>query len=217
MAAGKIAMIRSRTRILIGVVALAGGLGLVAWSLWPAYKARRLVRQLAKAPYYRMARYEAQLLRMGRSAVGALEEGAAHERMLTRRACVWLLGEARDPAGVEALIRALADPEWTVRGRAAEALGKIQSPRAAPHLVAVLGDPERQVRAHAATALGWLRHRAAVPALTARLEDDDPFVRYDALWALGRIDPAGARAHARRLRTDPNARVRGMAARVAAE
>jgi HEAT repeat protein/cytochrome c554/c'-like protein/doubled CXXCH motif protein len=58
-----------------------------------------------------------------------------------------------DPATVNALIGAAADPEGMVRIAAIRALGLIDERRLAPVLISHLGDPSRVVRARAAEAL----------------------------------------------------------------
>jgi len=106
---------------------------------------------------------------------------------LCQEACPWN-GEARDPAGAEALaphlpsLLALDEPGFRARfgktavarakrrgllRNAAVALGNSGNPDAVPALAAVLADPEPLVRGHAAWALGCLGGAAARRALEA--------------------------------------------------
>jgi len=64
-----------------------------------------------------------------------------------------LLGELRDAAAVQALIAALRNPNYLVRGLAAQNLGEIGEPRAVPALIKTLDDPQAQVAALAYVAL----------------------------------------------------------------
>jgi HEAT repeat protein len=69
------------------------------------------------------------------------------------------LGFTKDPRATKALIKALKDPEFEVRLRAAEGLGRIRSKESIKPLIDAVGDKERRVREAAADALqlitGW--------------------------------------------------------------
>jgi HEAT repeat protein len=84
-----------------------------------------------------------------------------------------LLGAVRARGVSQALVRALADPEWTVRRAAAKALGKLGDEACVPPLGEVLGRTreETEVRVAAACSLVSLGDRSAVDFLltTARL------------------------------------------------
>ena len=101
---------------------------------------------------------------------------------LCQEACPWN-GEARDPAGAEALaphlpsLLALDEPGFRARfGKTAVARAK-----------------RRGLLRNAAVALGNSGNPDAVPALAAVLADPEPLVRGHAAWALGRLGGATAR------------------------
>lgn len=95
-------------------------------------------------------------------------------------------------AALAGLLARLEDPDWAVRGCAAEALGRIGDARAVTGLLARLEDPDWAVRGRAAEALGHVGDVGAVAGLLARLEDEEPSVRRRATEALGRVDGVGA-------------------------
>ena len=88
------------------------------------------------------------------------------------------------PPAVGALAAALADGDWVVRYRAAEALGKIRDARAVTALIRALGDERDHVRYMAAKGLGNLGERRAIGPLIGVLADENPFVRRAAREAL---------------------------------
>src|SRR5882724_4454719 len=101
---------------------------------------------------------------------------------LCQEACPWN-GEARDPAGAEALaphlpsLLALDEPGFRARfGKTAVARAK-----------------RRGLLRNAAVALGNSGNPDAVPALAGVLADPEPLVRGHAAWALGRLGGASAR------------------------
>ena len=67
-----------------------------------------------------------------------------------------LMGDAALPA----FVQGLADPDWMVRGVAAEALGEMGSTSAIDHLVAALADPQAEVRRAVAWALAQVGKQA---------------------------------------------------------
>jgi HEAT repeat protein len=87
-----------------------------------------------------------------------------------------------------ALIGVLADGNWVVRYRAAEALGGIRDSRSVTALIHCLCDGQDHVRYIAAKGLGKLGDGRAEGPLTVALSDENPFVRRaarDALAVLG--------------------------------
>jgi HEAT repeat protein len=146
------------------------------------------------------------------------------------------------PAAVDALVRALEDPDAAVRDRAARALGDRRDPGAIPALAAAvvggkggrgavwaltqfdgrslvaplaaaLRDPDPTARALAAGKLAELGDPAIVPALVAALDDQDDHVREEVARALGRLgDPAALDPLLGALRKDRGAHVREEAA-----
>jgi HEAT repeat protein len=100
--------------------------------------------------------------------------------------------------GVEAkaalpyLTDVLADADWQVRRRAAEALGAIGDRAAVDPLVEVLSDRDEEwsIRTAAARSLGRLGDARAVEALATVLNDMNAHVRHMAVVALGQIGTA---------------------------
>jgi HEAT repeat protein len=88
------------------------------------------------------------------------------------------------------LVRALQDPAWRTRYRAAEALGLIGDRRAVRPLVRALADEKDHVRYMAAKALGQIADPASRETLLPLLSDINPPVRKAAALALGRIGGA---------------------------
>jgi aminopeptidase N len=109
------------------------------------------------------------------------------DRVLAARA----LGDLPDPAGVAALVAALADdPFWGVRAAAARALGKTRRADARDALVEAFAVPHPRVRRAVAAALGeFIGDDVAGRVLADRLRAGDPsyFVEAEAAAALGRI------------------------------
>lgn len=126
--------------------------------------------------------------------------------------------QPRSPRVVEALIRALGDPDDHVRVAAGVALATegVRAPSAIPGLIDALQDSlHPHTREHAAQILGAFGPSAhpAVPALTLALADSSDGVRSDAAAALGQIGPAAASATQAlvRLAADPRPTVRRSA------
>src|SRR5689334_5614891 len=124
-----------------------------------------------------------------------------------------LMGDAALPAFTEALV----DPDWMVRGVAAEALGEMGSTSAIDHLIASLADPQAEVRRAAAWALAQIGRQAltaqrVVAALFAVLESTDPLVREAAITALGPLKHADVPNALLWALGDPDAPVREAAA-----
>jgi HEAT repeat protein len=98
-----------------------------------------------------------------------------------------LLGRMGDLAFGE-LIRALSDPDSTIRRFAAFALGETKDRNAVGPLVhTLLTDKESLVRWKAAIALGQIGDASAVGALVQVLEDEDAVLRSDAEESLGKM------------------------------
>jgi HEAT repeat protein len=118
---------------------------------------------------------------------------ALAESAHTRQLLADLLGFQAAPAGVEALIAALSDPEGRVRSSAADALGKVflahpelpEREAAGAALLARAGiEPAVTTRTVLLTALGTTRYEPALEALRAALDDPDERIRSSATWAL---------------------------------
>lgn len=95
------------------------------------------------------------------------------EDIFLRRACVFYLGERKDPRAVSTLLGALQDEDWFIRRNAAVALGKIGDPRAIEPLIAALGDEKLVVRAEAAVALTEMAGTEAEAAVERFSEEID--------------------------------------------
>jgi HEAT repeat protein len=169
--------------------------------------------------------------------------GLHHRRWWIRADAARALGLVRDPSAVEGLIGALDDPHEEVRAAAVDALGRLADPRAVPALLARLPDESRHqrtrlvealrtqgpsivpalldyVRSHpndtalAIDVLGMSGATGALSELLAWTGHPDTPVRIAALRAIGSIG-LDDRSYYYALRglEDPDADVRGMAAR----
>lgn len=164
-------------------------------------------------------------------------------RWWVRAGAVRALGLARDPDALPLLAGALDDPHEEVRAAAVDALGWLADPRAIPALLARLSDQSRHQRARMVEAIcrmgrsvapELLRHVAGHPADTAVAIDvlgmtgatgaldrllawtgaTEAQVRIAALRAIGSIGlDDRSFYYALRALDDPDAGVRGMAAR----
>ena len=102
------------------------------------------------------------------------------------RQCAALgLRQRPDPAAVEALIRALDDPDPLVRRLAGEALSATGS-EAVPSLLKVMESGAQPARLEAARALGVIGDVRAIPALFAAL-DGSALLEYWASQGLERM------------------------------
>jgi hypothetical protein len=127
------------------------------------------------------------------------------------------LGEDRgsvDPNVIEALGRALDDPEARVRADAAYALGRLEEPKAVAALGhALRSDQDASVREMAAWALGRIEDPAGVLTLgEAVTSDTSRDVRAMAAWALGAVEDAAAASPLSAALSDRDPEVRGRAA-----
>lgn len=89
------------------------------------------------------------------------------------------------------LLRAMQDPDASVRQGAAQALGRIGGPETVAALMVALADPSDDVRQESALTLGGLGDPSAGQALAAALEDDEPLVREAAAVSLGSLGGTG--------------------------
>jgi len=93
---------------------------------------------------------------------------------------------------VKRLIKALADSDYDVRRKAAQALGSVKDSSAVEPLIKALADSDGILRHNAAGSLGNIKDRRAVEPLCKALVDSEPTVRYWATYALGVIEAANA-------------------------
>jgi len=147
----------------------------------------------------------------------AIETLLTHPDPLSRRDAAIALGEIHDDSAIVALAHALHDPakdvraaagaalasightaigalnealadgDWVVRYRAAEALGAIRDERSVSALIKALGDRRDHVRYIAARGLGNLGERRAIGPLSAALADENEFVRRAVKGALASL------------------------------
>ena len=119
-------------------------------------EARRQLRNALQAPVSDATLRE-QIRTAGRAALtGPRPTGAA-----------LLLADIDDPAGVEALRAALADPNVFVRHHAAYALGRVGGAESVPELIAALADPQPLVTATAYDSLSLMAEKGDARAKTA--------------------------------------------------
>ena len=115
-----------------------------------------------------------------------------YERALKRDADDAVDRDVR-PVAVEALVRALKDPDEEVRDEAVHYLGKLATvPSAAePGLLSALRSKDAVARVGAAFALGKLQRFSdeAIPGLIVAAQDSNPDVRLSAFHCLVRIGP----------------------------
>lgn len=110
---------------------------------------------------------------------------------------------------VEALSRALADPELIVRQQTAHALSRFGTPQAATALTRALADEDRLVRLWSARALGRTTestNEEVIEALLQATHDSSNAVRVEATTALGRLGRPDVLPG--KLATDPSFHVR---------
>ena len=130
----------------------------------------------------------AALKTCGQSALPGLIRAADDPAAPVRRGAV--MGLILQPAPAlaqDALLRAMRDPDFTVRYLAAHALARIGSP-AASDVAALLGDPDDTVCAAAILSLRSMGP-ASIPALTRLLERDNPVLQAKAAWILADLGP----------------------------
>jgi HEAT repeat protein len=120
------------------------------------------------------------------SAILALARALHDPVKEVRAAAAAGLASAGRPA-ISALTEALADGNWVVRYRAAEALGFIRDERSVAALIRALEDRRDHVRYMAAKGLGRLGDKRAGGPLSAALADGNEFVRRAAGEALASI------------------------------
>jgi len=150
--------------------------------------------------------------------LAALDDAEVTVRKAAARS-LWQLGEAAGQGdGVARLTGALLDKDDFVREYAARTLGRIgpDAKTAAPALLDRLAqDEERDVREHAAKSLGLIGPKALGPllektiaALTKGLQDPAADVRENSARSLGQLGARGSVDALKRIRADPEVRVR---------
>jgi HEAT repeat protein len=147
-----------------------------------------LKRSIMKSPDPHIRRYALFMLGSERDPenIGILVAALGDPDKGVRAQAAVSLGEMGVPAE-ETLVRLIANQDWKIRYRAAEALGMIPGKRGVPALVNALGDEKDHVRYMAAKSLGIRGDGRAVAPLTACLNDENEYVRNAAARALGMI------------------------------
>jgi HEAT repeat protein len=95
------------------------------------------------------------------------------------------------PIAVDALLKALADPEWTVRVSSAVSLGMTRDARAVEALAALMKNDDWKMRGAAVIGLQRSYEKAAIPPIIDALKDADSAVRKTAHETLMRISKQG--------------------------
>ncbi len=139
------------------------------------YVRRRVVAALRSAKFSKDQRVTEILL----YAMSDLDQGV-------RARALGSLNGITSPIVIEAIAKAVSDPNKNVSWRAIEALQRIGAPAVAS-LVKLLGCPDSEVRYRAAKALGKIGDKRAVRALKALLDDSDDKVRWSTELALRQI------------------------------
>ncbi|MGB3519395.1 MAG: HEAT repeat domain-containing protein, partial [Elainellaceae cyanobacterium] len=93
---------------------------------------------------------------------------------------------------IPSLVKALEDPDWNLRRRAAEVLGTIGSEVAIPSLIKALKDSNLNVYRSAAEALVSIDSEVTIPRLLKAIEDSDYYIRRRAAEVLGIIGSEAA-------------------------
>jgi hypothetical protein len=172
-----------------------------------------LVEHLGDAS--RLCRFTVQdtLLRMGPLVAPALlrglEGGAAPGTANALRVAAGLA----DPRFLEPALRHSASTDARVRARAATLLGAVGGAAAVERLMQLLRDPEPRARVAAATALGEMEHWPGAHAVAPLLRDPAWEVRRAAGLSLRAMGSPGE-LFLRRIRTDPDPDIAGMAKQV---
>jgi HEAT repeat protein/tetratricopeptide (TPR) repeat protein len=156
-----------------------------------------LTAGLDGAPTAERAAIEPALERIGAAIAGELAALSRHRDPAVRSRALSVLAKVGGDAAADAVGKALADPEPSVRQAATRAIAVLaEKPGGGAltsKLVAQLDAPGWQDRVAAATALGRLGGKAAIAGLQGRLaRDDKAFVRAAAAHALGRLRAEGA-------------------------
>lgn len=126
------------------------------------------------------------------SLIPALQTLLSHREASVRLNAYRVLHEIGPPQGHSLVLKAIHDPEPTVRANViAELFPDLVHERRLPTLLQALRDPEPIVRAAAARVLAQWADPQSEPALIAALEDEEGEVRAEAARALGAFrDPS---------------------------
>ena len=117
-----------------------------------------------------------------------------HQEGAMREAATFALGRSADRRAVAPLVKALGDPQDSVKILACLGLAQIDDPRVGPALVGVLKDASKLdvVRAACAYGIGARHVGSAVPTLLGALDDNRGETQRLAAWALGQLGESRA-------------------------
>jgi len=125
-----------------------------------------------------------------------------------RRAGLWALGFMVEPADLDVLAPAMADPDPRIRSLV---IGSVPLPEGFDVLLGGLRDVDAEVRTSAVSRLGYSGRTEAVAPLAGLGTDPAPRVRAMVAFALGRLADESAQAVLLRLAEDPDRHVRERA------
>lgn len=152
----------------------------------------------------------------GARAVDPLVEKLRDDSLMVVSKSALALGQIRDPRAIPALVSLLAHESKEVQSTLVSVLEGFGA-SAVPALIQVLSHEEWRAREQAAYLLGFIGRQEAVPALERTLRDVHWQVRFAAVHALGDLGGGAANQALRSMPTDPDDRVRTLAARIAAK
>jgi len=115
---------------------------------------------------------------------GLLIRGLQDPDELVRASAAIGLGDRKEAAAVEPLIKSLRDETSFVQNFSAEALGQIGDPRAETYLIGKIAHQNHTVRAAAITALSFFSSSAAIESVVGGLKDEASEVRRTAEFSL---------------------------------
>jgi putative membrane-bound dehydrogenase-like protein len=149
-----------------------------------------LIAALSHSSYAVRMAAQHRLVERGNSTVKALSEllGNPTAPAVARWHALWALDAIDSGASArKEILKAINDPEASVRRQAIRQLGTRRVAKAVKPLIARLKDPEASVRLQAATALGRIAGPKAVAPLLAALDEKDFFTRFAVFTALNRL------------------------------
>ncbi|MBC7187836.1 MAG: HEAT repeat domain-containing protein, partial [Calditrichaeota bacterium] len=173
--------------------------------------ARILLRMLALEEEPVVSLAISGLVQMGERSIDMVIESMRSPSELVRRNAARVLGEMRNPAAIEPLVKALDDDEADVRCAAVRALADIGDPRAIEPLVAALSDTSEKVHQAASQALVRFGRLATHALLRALDHERNKTPLRTIILTLGKIRDQAALPHLVRHLSSSYFTVRGAA------